>query len=156
MLPECLRRERSAWFDGGFLHCVSLQWSHYLVCLRIQRSAVKFDSWIHALLQSISSTQQVVGMCTHSAELACFEQRIRRGLRQTTTRLFPFQVDRQVSLREKWEDCRILYGRSSSFMVDRGRVEVLPQLQFIVASDISVIAHGQIPMVNEIHQLQYI
>ena len=31
-----------------------------------------------------------------------------------------------------------------------------PQLQFIVVVDISVIAHGQIPMVIEILQLQYI
>ena len=31
-----------------------------------------------------------------------------------------------------------------------------PQLQFIVVIDISVIAHGQIPMVIEILQLQYI
>ena len=35
--------QRSAWFDSGYMHCVSLRYSHFQVCLRVQRSAW-FDS----------------------------------------------------------------------------------------------------------------
>ena len=35
--------QSSAWFESGYMHCVSLRYSHFQVCLRVQRSAW-FDS----------------------------------------------------------------------------------------------------------------